>query len=204
MLSDSQLTALTILFRHGADDASAALSRWLDRHAQISVEEVEQVPLVDATNVLGDPERPICCCTMALTGGIGGQLILAFDDASGLALADLLLGRPIGTSADWGQVEQSAALETANIIGCAYLNSLARCFADPAAESPELIPSPPRFARDFAESLLQFALMDQAMASDLVFLTRTEFRIMEAPVNCSLLLVPDAESLSRLRQLLPS
>lgn len=201
MLSDSQLAALSELFRHGSDDASGALSRWLDRPARISIESVEQLPLTEATNELGDPERPVCCCAMRLSGPLAGQLLLVADDSSGLALADLLLGQPIGTADDWGEVERSAALETANIIGCAYLNSLARCL--PAADNaPALLPSPPQFARDFAESVLEFALMDQAMSSDVVFLTRTAFAIEDAPVNCNLLFVPSAACLSVLSELL--
>ena len=42
------------------------------------------------------------------------------------------------------------------------------------------------------------------MASDLVFLTRTEFRIEGAPVNWNLLFVPDAESLATLTEMLPT
>lgn len=204
MLAEEQLAALTTLFRHGSDDASLALSRWLGRHSQISVEQVEQVPLAEATEVLGSADCPVCFCAMGLRGRVTGQLILAFDDASGLALADLLLGNPFGTSTQWGELEQSAALETANIIGCAYLNSLARCFPERDDPSQELVPTPPKFARDFAESLMQFALMNQAMESDLVFLTRTEFRIEGAPVDCNLLFVPDAQCLSTLREMLPT
>ena len=202
MLSDLQLAGLTTIFRHGSDDASSALSRWLGRPARISVEEVEQVPLHEATGVLGDGDHPVCCCAMSLEGRLTGELILAFDDASGLALADLLLERDVGTAKQWGEIEQSAALETANIIGCAYLNALARCFPDPAADSRDLLPSPPRFIRDFAASLMQSALMNQAMASDLVFLTRTEFHIEATPVDCDLLFVPDAGSCEALRELL--
>jgi len=203
MLTDQQLAALTDVFRHGSDDASAALSRWLGRPARISVEQVEQVPLGDATVVLGDCEGPVCFCAMALQGRVTGELILAFDDASGLALADLLLERRVGTSIDWGEVERSAALETANIIGCAYLNTLARCFPDTDAGSHELVPSPPTFARDFAESMVQSALMNQALMSDFVFLTRTEFCIQDAPVHCDLLFVPDGDCLEDLREMLP-
>jgi chemotaxis protein CheC len=203
MLADEQLAALTTLFRHGSDDASLALSRWLGRHSRILIEQVEQVPLSEATEVLGAAESPVCFCAMTLKGRVTGELILAFDDASGLALADLLLGNPFGTSTEWGEVEQSAALETANIIGCAYLNSLARCFPETGDESKDLVPTPPKFARDFAESLMQFALMNQAMASDLAFLTRTEFRIEDAPVNCNLLFIPDAQCLTTLREMLP-
>lgn len=203
MLADQQLAALTTLFRHGSDDASLALSRWLSRPSRISVEQVEQVPLSEATEVLGDADGPVCFCAMGLKGRVTGELILAFDDASGLALADLLLGNPFGTSTAWGEVEQSAALETANIIGCAYLNSLARFFPETGDDSEDLVPTPPRFARDFPESLMEFALMNQAMASDVAFLTRTEFRIEDAPVHCNLLFVPDARCLSTLREMLP-
>ena len=203
MLGDQQLRALTGLFRQGSDDASAALSRWMERPSRVSVEQVEQIPLPDATAVLGDGETPICFCAMSLVGPVTGQLIMAFDDASGLALADLLLGRGLGTSREWTEVEQSAALETANIIGCAYLNAIANALPGGASDDGELLPSPPHFARDFPGSLLEFALMNQAMASDHVFLTRTEFHIEGAPVNCNLLLVPDAECLSTLRERLP-
>lgn len=202
MLTEGQLRDLTRLFQHGSDDASRALSTWLSRPARVSVEQVEQLALADATAVLGDEDAPVCACTMALEGRCTGQLILSFDDPSGLALADILLGRPAGTSREWGPVEESAALETANIVGCAYLNTLSRDFPDRGTDSQELLPSPPRFSRDFAAALMQFALMDQAMSADLVFLTRTEFHIDGSPVNWSLLFVPDAASLSVLREIL--
>ena len=204
MLSDQQLAALTIVLRRGEDEASSALSKWLEKSARISVEQVEQLPLAVATAVLGSPETPICSCTMAVHGRISGQLILVFEDASGLALADQLLGKPIGAATIWGELEQSAALETANILGCAYLNALVHFLRTSEGAVAELLPSPPRFVRDFAESLMEFALMNQAMASDVVFLTRTEFRIEGAPVNWNLLFVPDAASLATLQEMLPA
>jgi len=195
---------LTGLFRHGSDDASHALSKWLGRPARVAIEDIEQVSLSEATEVLGDPEKALCSCAMRLSGRLTGQLMLNFDDASGLALADLLLERPIGASSAWGQIEQSAALETANIIGCAYVNVLARGFRENDAGSHEVVPSPPKFTRDFAEALMQFALMNQAMASDFVFLTRTEFCIEDSPVSCDLLFVPDADCFASLAALLPT
>lgn len=203
MFTDSQLDQLTTLFRRGAEDASDALTRWLDRPARVSVSEVEQLPLSGASGALGDPEQPVCCSIMGLQGRVTGQLVLASDDASGLALADLLLGRQAGTSTGWTEYERSAALETANIVGCAYLNALFRSFSTGDADAEELLPSPPRFVRDFADAVLQFALMDQAANSDIVLLTRTEFHIEHTPVNCSLLLAPSARSLAALRDALP-
>ena len=203
MLAAAQLAILTTLFRQASEEASQALSHWLERPARISFEEVEQVPLSEAAEALGDPDREVCCCAMGMRGRITGQLMLAFDDPSGLALADLLLWRAAGTSREWGELELSAALETANIIGCAYLNTLAQWFADRDGQPQEIVPTPPRFVREYAESLMEFVLMNQ-VTEDLAFLTRTEFRVDNAPVNCRLLFVPDAPCLAALREALPA
>jgi chemotaxis protein CheC len=167
----------------------------------MTVERIDQLTLHDATEVLGDSEAPVAACVMEMQGGITGQLILAFDDASGLSLADLLLGHPAGTAQAWTEIERSAAQETANIVGCTYLNALARLFPESGAPH-EMLPTPPRFTHDYAQALLEFALMNQAAASDVVFLTETEFNIDGKPVNWKLLFIPDFESLSVLAEVL--
>ena len=118
---------------------------------------------------------------MGLTGRLTGLILLVFEDRSGLALVDLLMRQPVGTTISWGEIEQSAAKETTNIIGCAYINALAAHL--PSSLSPssdlaektgtngsELIPTPPTFVQEFAGSLLQFALMEQALELDQVLL----------------------------------
>ena len=201
LLSVNQLAALESAFHRGSADASAALAKWIGKPSVIEIDSLEQLPLEDATGVLAEGDDPICFCSTELKGLLSGELILAFDDASGLALADMLLDQPQGTAAEWTEMATSAALETTNILCCAYLNSLSESLARPG-DAPGLLPTPPRFSRDFAESLLQFALMGQAIASDQVILTRTKFEIDATPVNWTLLFVPDAESMSRLSELL--
>ena len=202
MLTGPQLEAFCTALHGGAAEASLALGRWIHKTAHISLDSVEQLPLHEATSVLGVREDPICFCVAQIRGRLAGQFILAFDDGSGLALADMLLDQPRGTATEWGEMETSAALETANILYCAYLNSLSRAFGTDREGASELIPSPPRFSRDFAESLVQSALMGQIVATDHVLLARTQFHIDEAPVEWILLLVPDADSMSGLRELL--
>ncbi|MEK6233603.1 MAG: hypothetical protein N2C14_02740, partial [Planctomycetales bacterium] len=156
----------------------------------------------DATGILAADE-PICFCSMEMRGLMAGEFILAFNDASGWALADLLLGQAMGTTDEWTEMATSAALETTNILCCAYLNSLARSLSK-TDDARVFVPSPPKFNCDFAESMLEFALMGQAVSSDFVILARTRFEIAGAPVNWTLLFIPDAESMSRLLKLLPT
>ena len=201
LLDARALAALTSLFHEGSADASRALGKWIGKPSVVEIDALEQLPLEEATGLLAGGDEPICFCATEMNGLLTGEMILAFDDASGMALADMLLDRPPRTTDEWTELATSAALETTNILCCAYLNSLSRSFSQ-AGESLELLPSPPTFRHEFAESLLEFALMGQAAASDHVILARTKFEIDATPVNWTLLLVPDTRSLSRLRELL--
>ena len=204
-LEAGQLQVLTQVFHRGAADASVALEKWLRFPSVMTVDSVDQVPLHEATTILGADEEPVCFCGMAIRGLLTGQLIFVFDESSGLALADLVLGRNSDTSTErgWSDVETSAALETANVIGCAYLNSLHKHL--PGTEGAgELIPSPPQFQRDYPQALLQFALMSQLLASDTVFLSESHFHVDQTPLDWTLLLIPDGPSIETLSRLLPS
>ena len=201
-LNGRQLQRLERAFHAGAEEASIAMAKWLGVPSLILVESLDQAPLQAAGDLLGDPEATLCACSMHLGGFLSGQLVFAFADGCGLSLADLLLDLPLGTSAVWGEVEKSAALESANIIGCAYLNSFARTLSADVPVIRELIPSPPAFQRDFAGSLLQSLLMDQVMETNTVFLAQSRFEIRGQPLNWTLLLIPDTVSLVRLREAL--
>jgi chemotaxis protein CheC len=201
-LNHKQLETLSLICRSGASDASRALSKWLDRDIQVSLDHIEQVSLDAATELLGPVDATVCACCMRISGGVNGQLLLGFDEESGLMLCDALLSRE-ATSNEWGELEISAAMETTNIVGCAFLNALAMTFPK-ATHSPvnsgdaTWIPTPPVFVRDFAASIMQFALVDQACEFDRVLVARTLFTIDGMPVSWRLLLIPDAASLEQL------
>lgn len=201
-MHDGRKAGLTRLFQSGADAAAAALSRWLGRSATITVRDVDILALESAADLLGAGDEPVCGAAMPIGGALAGILLVVTDDAAGLALADLLVGRSVPTAGGWGDVEESALSETANIIGCAYLNAVAAALAAGAApnagDAGGIVPSPPVFVREYAPVLMEGLLIDQAMRSDTVFLTRTEFAIDGLPVHCALVFVPDAPSRSRI------
>ena len=184
------------LFRRAAEGASAALSTWLGRPARIAIGEVRRVPLDEAVALLGPAEATVVACPMQITGIVPGVLVLACDDASGLALAALLVGREAAPTDNWNELTESAAVETANIIGCAYLNALVAA-ADTAAGATvpgtALLPSPPWFMRDYAGAVMEAVVMTQAAVAAEVFLTHTDFVIEDSPITCSLVFVPAAD-----------
>jgi chemotaxis protein CheC len=191
------LTTQTDVFQHAAVEASSALSKWLGRPTTLSINKVSVLPLQKAVGMLGSADAPLVACAMQITGAFTGLLVLACDDASGLSLADMLLDRPPGNSQEWGELEQSAVIETANIIGCAYLNTVSvpdhPHLGKPAAAAAPLMPSPPWFVRDYAAAVMQSILMAQASVSETIFLTHSDFLIEGSPTTCSLVFVPAAD-----------
>lgn len=189
------------VFGRGTAAAGRALTRWLGRPATITVRDVALLPLAAAADLLGVGDDALCAAAMRVEGVLGGILLLAADDAAGLALGDMLLGRPVGSGWEWGEVEESALLETANIVGSAYLGGIAEALAEGAATSSadaDIVPSPPLFVREYAAALMEGLVIDQASLGDSVFLTRTEFVVDGAPVRCGLIFVPDSASRSRI------
>lgn len=204
ILSETQCRLIWMIFERGAESASLALSKWLGEDVRLSVSQVEQAELAEAAQVLGPLETLVAACSMGLSGPLSGTILLIFADRAGLALVDLLMHQPLGTATDWGDLEQSAAQETTNIVGCAYLNALAAHLpgtlsrGGPAGE--ELVPTPPTFFHEFAGSLLEFALMEQALELDRVLLVHTAFSSSRQGLNLNwtLLFIPDRPSLHAL------
>jgi chemotaxis protein CheC len=191
---DDPLRPLEAILETAARSASHALSVWLGRRVEIAMTAVDEVDLVGASDLLGSADRLVAVCGMELKGWLTGELLVVFEDATGLALVDLLLRRPRGSSLAWGELERSAACETANIVGCALLNALAEQLPDEARDEP-LVPSPPTFRHEFAGSLVEFALMNQAMLSDRVVLTRSRLTAVgDEDLSLWLLYVPGGPS----------
>ncbi len=181
------------VFRQAAARASESLSKWLGRPTTIVIEDVASFPLDEAATVLGTGAETLCVCAMNVGGRVPGILALAVSDESGLAMADLLVGRPAGGSTEWGEIERSATAETTNIIGCAYLNAV----AEGSDDAEPLVPSPPWFVRDYPEAVMESLIVTQMTDDPSVFLTRTTFCIEGTAIRCSLVFVPQSVAAGR-------
>lgn len=200
--NERQITQLTKAFHRGAAESSSALAQWLNSAMNMSIDAVDQCPLETAIGVLGAADSAVCMCLMEMQGTLTGHMLLAFDDVSGLAMSDLVMAREPGTASAWGEVEISSVLETMNIAGSAYLNGIARDLSERSKRKFELIPSPPQFLRDYAESILESAFMDQAIAASDVVFARARFDLSGQPLRWTFLLIPDPGSLQILSEIL--
>ena len=182
--NDKALSGLHELFASATHDASAAMCRWTNGVIAVVLDEVRQAPLDGVSQELAVRDEMLTMVVITLEGELGGSLILMFDDLNGRQLAASLLGQEVGTEPEWSDLERSALMETGNILGCAYVNALTRLIGT------DLRPSPPYFIQDFAASVLQQALMTQAVVSDSVLLCEIGFHRKGKKLDWRVVFVP--------------
>jgi chemotaxis protein CheC len=182
--NDRALDVLHELFASATHNASAAMCRWTDGLITVTLDKIRQVPLEEVSAQLNIGDELLTMVVLTLQGEVGGNLILVFDERGGRQLAASLLRRPVGTEPEWGDIEKSALTETGNILGCAYVNALSRLIG------ADLAPSAPSFIQDFGASVLQQAVMAQALTSDTLLLCEIGFHRQGEELDWRVIFVP--------------
>ncbi len=183
--NDPSLAILQQFFTTATQHASAAMCHWTRGRVSLTLDELTRVPLEDAMFQFEEAHDLVTMVVLGVDGSDGAQLILAFDDASGRRLAASLLHREPSNGPEWTELEKSAVMETGNILASAYLNELTRL------ANRKLVPTAPHFVQDYGMSVLEQALLMQAMSSDEVMVSRTRFEFDSEQVNWNLMFFPD-------------
>jgi len=181
---DGALAALYELFASATHDASAAMCRWTNGLITVTLDQVREIALEDVAAELQIGDDLLTMVVLTLSGDVGGNLILLFDEVNGRQLAASLLGREAETQPEWSDLEKSALTETGNILGCAYVNAITRLIG------MDLMPSAPYFIQDYGASVLQQAVMTQAMTSDRLLLCQIGFRRKAQELDWRVVFVP--------------
>lgn len=197
MIGESSFPKLRQAFSNATETASSAMSTWTSGQIQLTLDEFSEIPLSDVASELGIGEDLLTIVLLDLHPPLAGQFILTFDNENGRRLASCVLSREQETGEEWSALEQSAVKETGNIVICAYVNRLQEMIGE------DLIPSPPYLVQDFGASVLEQALMEQAMESDTVLLCRTGFSFNDQELSWNLIFIPSIELLHQIEQTQP-
>jgi len=181
---DWAMDALYELFASATHDASAAMCRWTNGLITVTLDQVREIALEEVIAELEIGDELLTMVVLTIGGEVGGNLILLFDEAGGRQLAASLLGREPGTEPEWSELEKSALTETGNILGCAYVNALVRLIGT------DLMPSAPYFIQDYGASVVEQAVMTQALTSDRLLLCQIGFRRKEQELDWRVVFVP--------------
>jgi len=190
-LKESQLDAMREVANIGAGHAATALSQMTNRTIMITVPRVNMRPLEEACDTIGTPDEVMAAILMHMMGDLTGRALLLFPQRSAQTLCDFLLRREIGTTQEFGEMEQSALKEAGNILASAYLNALSDFMG------MMLVPSVPSLVIDLSGAVLTSAHLNFGHDRDYAFCVETSFRLEGAtePLGGHFLLLPDMASL---------
>jgi chemotaxis protein CheC len=178
------LRILEQLFSLATRDAAAAMCRWTSGQVSLSLDELQDVDVIEACSALGMEDQQRTMVALDVDHALGGQILLAFDEADGRRFAASILGEAAPPDGPWTELEKSVLMETGNILGCAYMNTMARVL------QLDLIPSPPCFIQDYAAAVLQQIVQKQAMTTDRLLVCRTSFRASGEELQWQVLFIP--------------
>src|SRR6266568_4078917 len=123
-LKELQIDALREVANIGAGHAATALSQLTNRKIMISVPQINIVRLEEVPDLLGTPQDVVAAVLMHMLGDLTGRTLLLFPESVARRVCDMLLRRPVGTTAVFDALEQSCLKEAGNILAGAYLNAL--------------------------------------------------------------------------------
>ena len=190
-LKPMQLDALREVANIGAGHAATALSHMTGGTIMITVPTLNIAPLEDVPPQITGPEEPVAAVLMHMLGDLTGRTLLVFPKPTAIRLSDLMLRRAPGTSAELGELEQSAIKEAGNILSGAYMNALSDFMG------LMLLPSPPSLAVDMSAAVLTTAYLQFGAEHDFVFCIESQFYMQDLDeyLRGFFLLLPDAASL---------
>jgi chemotaxis protein CheC len=190
-LKESQLDAMREVAHIGAGHAATALSGMTNRTIMITVPRVYVRPLEDACDLVGPPDTVIAAVLMHMMGDLTGRAMVLFPNQAAHTLCDVLFRRPVGTTTQFGDMEQSGLKEAGNILASAYLNALSDFMG------MMLVPSVPSLVIDLSGAVLTTAQLNFGHDRDYAFCVETSFRVEGAaePLGGHFLLLPDLSSL---------
>ncbi len=193
-LKELQIDALREVANIGAGHAATALSQLTNRKIMISVPQINPqiniVRLEEVPDLLGNPQDVVAAVLMHMLGDLTGRTLLLFPESVGRRVCDMLLRRPVGTTAVFDALEQSCLKEAGNILAGAYLNALSDFMG------MLLLPSVPSLVVDLSAAVLTTTYLNFGHERDFVFCVETEFTIDSGEgLRGDFLLLPDLASL---------
>lgn len=164
--------ALHDMVLQAARKAAAALSEMAGRTIVVESAELGWVPLAEISQIGGDPERQVVAVYLGVEGAAPGHILLALSESMAHDLVDMLLGQPVGTTRELGDLEVSALAETGNVTGSFFLNAL--------ADNGHLVlpPTPPVVIHEMCGAILD------TLASDLATMEIAQAMVIETDFCC--------------------
>ncbi|MDA0734669.1 MAG: chemotaxis protein CheC [Chloroflexi bacterium] len=186
---NDDMRACTALVSEGSANAIIGLSQMIGQEIKVTHLNARVVPVNETPDLVGGWEAVTLGIYLGVIGDATGHILLVYKPETAMALADLLMGEPPGTTKSLEEMEESALGEVGNIMGSFFLNALSD------ATGFSFQPSPPAVMLDMAGAILDVALSDIIQESDDALVVETGFSTDDRTIEGTLLVMPSPDLL---------
>ena len=191
-LNDMQLDVLREIGNIGSGNAATSLAQMLSSSIDIGVPVVKALDYNDVVALLGGPENMVVGLLVRLVGDINGMMMYILQKSFANKITSTFYGKTLEDVTQCDEMDRSAICEIGNIMAASYVNAI-------ASLTGLLIDiTVPSFCADMAGAIMSVPAIEFASVGDKVLFIDDNFHFDEGEVRSNMILIPDAESLSKL------
>ena len=188
-ISTQYFDVLKELGNIGAGNATTALASLLQTKVDMKVPQVQMLEFKDIGNILGGEEQVMAGAYLGVEGDITGSILFLVKTDVAMHLVTKMMGGYC--SGEFGEMEQSAFKEIANIITGSYLNALA------TLTNLVIYPSIPDMTIDMAGAILSVPAVEFGIYGDNILLIQSQISD-EIDIDGFFIMVPDMDSYEKI------
>ena len=175
----------------GAGNAATAISNMLNLKIDMSVPQVELMPVERITTAIGAEDEVIVGIMLGVEMDIDGSMMFLLDMKSAHHLVNRLMMRDLSYDKDFDEMDLSALKEIGNIIASSYLSALA------GLTNMTISPTVPFVTVDMAAAILSVPAVMFGMMCDNALLIKTEIGDEES-ISGYFILMPEEDSFKKI------
>ena len=172
-----------------AKQAVVSLSELLGTDVEMDVTSANLISLTSIPQLVGNKE--MVGLYSHFSGTISGTMLFLLTTESVNQLSDVMLADFADEETDemFTEMQKSVVIEIGNIVTSSFVDTWANTF------SIELSHNTPVFGYDFADSIIDHALIKAADSGDFVIMFKNKFCVIGMDINFTILMFPDPDKL---------
>ncbi len=190
-LNDMYLDVLKEIGNIGAGNATTAISNMLNLKMDMSVPNVELMPVEKIGGAIGSEEQVVVGIMLGVETDVNGSMMFLMDMGSAHKMVNLLMMRDVNYNNDFDEMDLSALKEIGNIIAGSYLSALS------GLTNLTISPTVPYVSVDMAAAILSVPAIQFGLISDKALMIKTEIG-GDNKIDGYFILMPDEESFEKI------
>lgn len=188
-LSPVAIDCLQEIGNIGSGHAASSLSAMLSQPIKMHVPKITVLDYPSVIDKIGGPEKIITGIMVKFSGDIKGMIMFLLEDAFARLVVKKFMGRDNIDVVKLNDSEFSAVKEIGNIMAGSYLSALA------GMAGFDVRMEPPSMTVDMMGALMNYPMIEFSEVSDKVLYIDDGFIVNNDDVDCSIILIPEMESL---------